>query len=79
MEDFKNHPFFEGIEWNMLVESKNCKKSNASESDSRSYEATETVEKKAQKKFWGSSGIRTHDLRNTSVTYEPVWAMKPCW
>ena len=51
MEDFKNHPFFEGIEWNMLVESKNCKKSNASESDSRSYEATETVEKKAQKKF----------------------------
>ena len=30
-----------------------------SESDPRSYEA--------QKTFWGSNGIRTHDLRDTSA------------
>ena len=35
---------------------------NRSESDLRSYEVAVTY--KAQKKFWGSNGIRTHDLRD---------------
>ena len=38
-----------------------------SESDIRSYEATKAVAKKAQKKFWGSNGIWTHDLRDTGA------------
>ena len=39
----------------------------ASEGDLRSYEVTKAVTNKAQKKFWGSNGIRTHDLRDTGV------------
>ena len=48
---------------------------STSESDPRSYEVTWAVTSKAQKKFWGSKGIRTHDLRDTGamlyrVSYE---------
>ena len=48
-----------------------------SERDLRSCEVTWAVTNKAQKKFWGSNGIRTHDLRDTgthsrcsAVTYQ---------
>ena len=37
---------------------------NTSKSDPHSYAA---IAKKAQKKFWGSSRIGTHDLHNTDV------------
>ena len=37
------------------------------ERDLRSCEVTEAVTNKAQKKFWGSNGIRTHDLRDTGA------------
>ena len=40
---------------------------NTSESDPHSYEVTLAVTNKAQKKFWGSSRIQTHDLHNTST------------
>ena len=36
-------------------------------SDLHSCEATKTVAKKVQKQFWGSNGIRTHDLHNTGA------------
>ena len=32
------------------------------ENDLRSYEATTEVAMKAQKNFWGSNGIQTHEL-----------------
>ena len=38
-----------------------------SERDLRSCEVTQAVTNKAQKKFWGSNGIRTHDLRDTGA------------
>ena len=42
---------------------------NTSESDPRSYAVT----KKAQKQFWGSNGIRTHDLHDTdAMLYQRV-------
>ena len=41
---------------------------NTSETDPRSYEATKAVAKEAQKKLLGFNGIRSHDLRDTSVT-----------
>ena len=37
------------------------------ESDPTSYEATKAITNKAQKKFWGSNGIQTHDLCDTSA------------
>ena len=41
---------------------------NTSESDPHSYEVTEAVTNKAQKKkYWGSNGIQTHDLRDTGA------------
>ena len=40
---------------------------NASESDPRSYVVTSAVTKKAQKTFWGSNRIQTHDLHDTGV------------
>ena len=40
---------------------------NSSESDPRSYEVTAAVTNKAQKLFWSSNGIRTHDLRDTDT------------
>ena len=40
---------------------------NRSERDLRSYEVTWAITNKAQKKIWGSNGIRTHDLRDTSA------------
>ena len=43
------------------------RKENSSETDSRSYQATKAVAKKAQKEFWGFNGIRSHDLRGTGV------------
>ena len=45
-----------------------CRK-NTSESDPRSYEVTnKQLQIKPRKKFWGSNGIRTHDLRDTGAT-----------
>ena len=38
-----------------------------SERDLRSCEVTYTVTNKAQKKFWGFNGIRTHDLHDTGA------------
>ena len=47
-----------------------------SESDLRSYEVA--VTKKAQKKFWGSNGIRTHDLRDTgAMLYQLSYEASP--
>ena len=40
---------------------------NTSESDPRSYEVTYAVTNKAQKKFWGSNRIWTHDLHDTGA------------
>ena len=40
---------------------------NTRESDPLSYEVTKAVTNKAQKKFWGSNGMRIHDLHNTGV------------
>ena len=40
---------------------------STSESDPRSYKVTKAVTNKAQKKFWGSNGIRTHDLRDAGA------------
>ena len=40
---------------------------NASESDPRSYEVTKAVTNKAQKTFWGSIGIQTHELRDIGL------------
>ena len=36
-------------------------------SDPRSHEASKAVAIKAQKQFWASNGIRTHDLRDTGA------------
>ena len=38
---------------------------NTRESDPLRYEVTKAVTNKAQKQFWGSNGIQTHDLHNT--------------
>ena len=43
------------------------KENSRSERDLRSCEVTEAVTNKAQKKFWGSNGIRTHDLHDTGA------------
>ena len=40
-----------------------------SERDLHSCEVTYAVTNKAQKKFWGSNGIQTHDLRDTSAMF----------
>ena len=47
------------------------------ESDPRSYEATKAISKKAQKKFWGSNGIRMASM--IVMWCSTNWAMKPCW
>ena len=53
---------------------------NRSESDPCSCEVTSAVTKKAQKKFWGSNGIRTHDLCNTAVVIFRVnWRVIVRW
>ena len=57
---------------------------NTSESDPHSYEATKAVAKKAQKKFWGFNGIRTHDLRDTGamlyqLSYEALLVVGQEW
>ena len=51
---------------------------NTSENDPRSYEVTSAVTNEAQKKIWGSKGIRTHDLHDTGAS-STNWAMKPRW
>ena len=40
---------------------------NTSESDPCSYVVTYAITNKAQKKFWGSNGIWTHDRHNTGA------------
>ena len=47
-------------------------------SDLRSCEATKAVAKKVQKTFWGSNGIRTHDLHNTgAMLYQLSYEASP--
>ena len=53
---------------------------NTSESDPHSYEVTEAVTNKAKKKLWGSNGVWTHDLHDTSaMLYQLSYMYKPCW
>ena len=40
---------------------------NTSESDPHTFVVTKAVTNKAWKTFWGSSGIRTHDLCDTGA------------